>query len=123
MTSCKMVCRECNEQKGLVEFYQGGNRLVRRCRSCYALSERVSVFRRKNCGIELSRCQCDDCPHDDIGQDKRLLRLRDDGLVACLGCCRYKKRRSRNLTHRQAMCDYFEGDSCIYCSRSYDNKK
>ena len=90
MTSCQMVRRECNKQKSLMKFNRG-RVLVRRCRSCYALSDRVSVFRRKYSGIELNSCQCTDCPHDDIGQDKRLLRLRDDGLLACLGCCRYKK--------------------------------
>ena len=32
-----------------------------------------------------------DCPGGNIGHDKRLLRLRNDGKVTCIGCLRCKK--------------------------------
>ena len=115
MATCKMICRECTQSKNLSEFMVT-SRLVHRCKSCISMNERLNKFRLRT-GIELTYCQDACCPDECFGKDKRILRLRDDGKIACLGCLRHKKRRGGKPLHRKALQDYFEGHQCIHCPR------
>ncbi len=118
MAQCQKICRTCHETKPLFHFFQGRKRFVQRCKECYYVYERQSSFSRNNCGLQLQKCQCIDCPDTDIASDKRLLRLRDDGIIACLGCCRFKKRKGKNIRHRDFLLEYFKNQCCKMCSRS-----
>ena len=122
MASCIMTCRQCKQEKSLVEFISSNSRLVYRCKNCISINERIEKFQKVNC-VELSCCQNESCPSKEIGSDVRLLRFRDDGKVACLGCCRFKNRRGKKQLHRLAMKEHFDGMSCLLCGCLFKSDK
>ena len=118
-----MICRQCGQTRKLTDFISSNSRLLYRCKKCIAYNERIDKFQKNNC-IEMNCCQDLSCPDKYIiGSDIRLLRFRDDGRVACLGCCRFKNRRGRKHKHRLAMKGFFSGRCCFFCGRAYEKDK
>mgnify|MGYP001245335296 CR=1 FL=1 len=118
MSSCTKICIKCEREKPLVDYYIS-NKISNKCKECKLILEKTRRLYKQKLFI-VTDCQCQDCVSGDLGKEKHLLRLRDDGIVVCLGCFRNKKRKGKFKKHRDAMCEYFKDELCMFCSRPFN---
>lgn len=116
MSFCFMTCRICMRSKQLSEFISSDSRLLYRCKTCILIQERQNRFVHLNIP-RISRCQNANCPDGDIGTDLRLLKLRDDGKIVCMGCYRSKIRSGGLKENRDLLCEFFRTSKCQFCER------
>ena len=116
MSFCFMTCRICMRSKHLSEFISTDARLLYRCKTCILIQERQNRFTHLNIP-RVSKCENQQCPGGPIGTDLRLLKLRDDGKIVCMGCYRSKMRSGAFKENRDLLCEFFRESKCIYCER------
>tara|TARA_B100001287_G_scaffold85691_1_gene71589 strand:+ start:3645 stop:4172 length:528 start_codon:yes stop_codon:yes gene_type:complete len=108
------TCLKCEDTMDVKNFISGKSKFTT-CKHCRYKHNQKYKF-KKIYNLDITTCG-GDCPDDGFATSIYLQRIRDDGIIACLGCKRKKKRQSHNITHRENIQLFCLNKACMYCNR------